>query len=381
MQVKCETEHLLKYLQIADINNPEQKLYLEGADEHLVLETQFDGMTIKTQIPADVSEKGRIAVSAPLETLKRILTNIDQPDMTLSFNRESNLLSISIHGGIYSLFGIPTDSSSPSEDKGESEDVKEGVLERVELLNAFKRTLFAVRKDLASLKRRFFAGLLLELEEDEYALVGSDGIRMAIVRMKRPNLLRRTCEFKAGHAIPFPYCEKLIKVLEVLPSRQVCITQSERETIFDFGDVQVRCGLIPEGYPDYKGVIPRDKRLTIVRVDRRKLISALRAAEPLAPWRTKAVELEISDNTLGIRTASEEMGRSERRIPIRQEGENLSITVNVQMLIENLSHTDAGEVTMELWGPLSPILFRLEPNYSVIFMPMMPMRLPDERDI
>ncbi len=380
MQAKCKTELLLKYLQIADINTPEQKLYLESTDEHLVLETQFDGMTIKTEFPADVRRKGRITVFAPLETVKEILSNIDQPEVTLNFDGESSLLSISIHDGVYSLFGRQVDSGSSSEDKAELEEVKETVLESKELLNALRRTIFAVGKDLASLRRRFLAGLLLELEEDEYALVGSDGIRMAIVRVKRPNLLRRSCEFKAGHAIPFPYCEKLIEVLEILPSRQVCITQSERETIFDFGDVQIRCGLIPEGYPDYKGVMPKDGKPTTVWVDRRRLISALRSAEPLAPQRTKAVKLEISGNILRIRTTSEEMGRSERRIPIRQEGDNASLVVDVQMLIENLSHTDADEITMELWGPLSPMLLRLELNYSVIFMPRIPMRLSDERD-
>jgi len=381
MQARCKTEHLLKYIQIADIDNPEQGLYLEGVDEHLVLETQFDGITIKAKFPADVRRRGRIRVLAPLETVKGILSNIDQPEVALNFDGESSMLSISVHDGIYSLFAREVDSGSSSEDKAELEEVKEAVLERKELLDAFRRAFFAVGKKLASLKRRFLSGLLLELGKNGYTLVGSDGIRMAIVRVERSNLLRRTCEFKAEHAIPFPYCEKLIEVLEILPSGQVRLIQSEREVIFDFGDVQLRCGLIPEGYPDYEGVIPKEGKPTTVQVDRRRLISALKAAEPLAPWRTKAVKLEISDNTLGIRTASEEMGRSERRIPIGREGENLSLIVNVQMFIENLSHTDADEIRMELWGPLSPILLRLEPNYSVIFMPRIPMRLPDERDI
>ena len=253
-------------------------------------------------------------------------------------------------------------------------------MESKELLSAFKRPLCAVGKELASLKRRFLAGLLLELEENGYILVGSDGIRMAIVQMERPNLLRRNCEFKAGHPIPFPYCEKLIEVLEILPSQQIRLAQSEREVIFELNDIQLRFMLIPETYPDYKGAIPKDGRPTTIWVDRKELISALKCAEPLTPWRTKAVKLEVLDNSLMIRTASGEMGRSERRIPIKREGEDLSVIVNVQTFIENLSHTDADEIRMEFWGPLSLISLRLEPNYTVIFMPRMAMRLPNEKD-
>ena len=192
MQARCKTEHLLKYIQIADIDNPEQGLYLEGVDEHLVLETQFDGITIKAKFPADVRRRGRIRVLAPLETVKGILSNIDQPEVALNFDGESSMLSISVHDGIYSLFAREVDSGSSSEDKAELEEVKEAVLERKELLDAFRRAFFAVGKKLASLKRRFLSGLLLELGKNGYTLVGSDGIRMAIVRVERSNLLRRS---------------------------------------------------------------------------------------------------------------------------------------------------------------------------------------------
>ena len=382
MWVRCKGDELFKSSQIVDTHRPEQRFYLEGVDGSLVLETTFDEMTVKARIPAEVRKEGRITLFTPLETFKTISEEIGQAEVVLRFDEGGDVLSISAPDKTFSLFGRSVDRRSPSNGEMEPKGVRKAVLESGELLDGLKKTLFAVGRDLASLKSRFFAGLLLELEDDGYTLVGCDGVRMAIVRVGRSNLLKERCEFKAEHAIPFTYCEKLIEVLELLPSQRVHIAQSEREVIFDLDDVQLRCGLIPEGYPDYREAIPKgDENLTVIKVNRGRLISALRCAEQLAPQRTKAVRLEISDETLRIRTASEEMGRADCRVPIEREGDDITVVVDAGMLLENLSHTEADEISIELRGPLSPILLRLEPNYSVIFMPRTPLGSPDEGDI
>ena len=348
-------------------------ILVEAEDDRLTLSSSDLDLSMRTRIPANVEQTGRITV--PARTLAEIAR--EWPEAQLTFSLENGKLVISGHlgepdsgEGRYVLATSPPDEfpEIPETLAGMTMDFGNEGLGSL-LQSMIEKTSFAVSRDET---RPVLNGVLWRMESNFMAMAATDGSRLAEYRHYWDGV---EAAGTAEVILPPQLCSQLTKLLDG-PEEIVRAIVGENQVLFDLGSTQVLSRLIEGPYVDYEQVVPRenDKRL---RVGVDHLLPAVRRVSILSSSFTHQVRLALDGNTLELTASSQEVGGEGREvIPADYDEDPLEVAYNSRYLMEILRKVDTPNVVIELRDSVTAAVLKPDeqPEGDEFFYLLMPMR-------
>jgi DNA-binding transcriptional MerR regulator len=203
-------------------------------------------------------------------------------------------------------------------------------------------------------------GVLLDVADDAVRLAASDRYRLAVATLSAAEV--------AGHRpasviIPIALVDELLPVLD--DAGPVTITLSGNDIAVDVGGRTLRGLRIDHDFPDYRRLL-RDDAAHRVHVD----VATLRAELAAAPTRVLPGGEDGSDQEVTVLTLDADGG-----ISVTGAAGVLEMGLNREFLLEALDAGGAGQLVLELDGPIAPLAIRIPERDGDVSM-LMPIRLP-----
>ncbi len=352
-------------------------ILLVAGDNVLTLSATDLDLSIRTQVPATVEQKGKITV--PARTFAEIAR--EWPEAELSIVVENDRLSLSGNlgdaesgQGAYTLSGMaadefpsmPTSLEGVSVSFGDSDD-----LDAKLLLGMINKTSFAVSKDDT---RPVLNGVLWRIDSEGMEMVATDGSRLACYR--RVLNLQVAADSEASVIIPPQALTQMGKLLNGYDG-VVEVTLGETQLLLSIGQTHLLSRLIEGPYVDYTQVIPKENDNNL-RVDIDRLLPTVRRVSILSSSYTRQVRLKLDSSSIELSAASPEIGGEAREvIPATFDGEAMEIGYNAQFLMEILRKMDSQGVRFELNNNVTAALLKPDEaqegeDYFCLLMPLRP---------
>ncbi len=353
-------------------------ILLDADEKTLSLSATDLDLSIRTQVPATVEEKGRTTISA--RKLAEIAREWPEAEMSIEAQDERLKLSGRLGDaesseGAYSLSGIEADEfpSMPTALDGVSLSLGEDQTETNILANMISKTAFAVSGDDT---RPVFTGVLWRIDAQGMEMVATDGSRLACYR-KAIDLQNQVQGDQETAVIVPP--QALNQIVKLLSSHKgpVDVTLGETQVLFDIGPTHLLSRLIEGPYVDYAQVIPQNnkKELKIASED---LLPAVRRVSILSSSYTRQVRFKLNSGQVELSAASPEIGGEAREVvPAQYDSEEIEVGYNAQYLMDILRRMDAPEVCFQLNDHVTAALLRPTEqkegeDYFCLLMPLRP---------
>ena len=352
-------------------------ILLVAEDNTLALSATDLDLSIRTEVPATVEQKGRITV--PARTFAEIAR--EWPEAELSILVENDRLRLSgdlgdaeSGEGAYSLSGMaadefpgmPTSLEGVSISLGDSEELSAKLL-----LDMINKTSFAVSKDDT---RPVLNGVLWRIDSEGMEMVATDGSRLACYR--RSLDLGVQSDQEAGVIVPPRPIAQMGKLLSGHDGA-IEVTLGETQLFLSTGTTHLLSRLIEGPYVDYAQVIPKENDKNL-RVDIDRLLPTVRRVSILSSSYTRQVRLKLDVSSIELSAASPEIGGEAReQIPASFDGEEMEIGYNAQFLMEILRKMDTQTVRFELNNNVTAALLKPDQieegeDYFCLLMPLRP---------
>ena len=353
-------------------------ILLEANEKTLSLSATDLDLSIRTQIPAIIEEKGRTTVSA--RKLAEITREWPEAELSIEVKDERLKLSgrpgdVESSEGAYSLSGIEAEEfpSMPAALDGVSLSLGEDGAETNVLIDMINKTAFAVSGDDT---RPVFNGVLWRIDTQGMEMVATDGSRLACCRLEIDLQGQVKDEQETAVIVPPQALNQIVKLLGGHKG-PVNVTLGETQLLFDIGHTHLLSRLIEGPYVNYAQVIPQnnEKELRIASED---LLPAVRRVSILSSSYTRQVRFKLNSGQVELSAASPEIGGEAREVvPAQYASEELEVGYNAQYLMDILRRMDASEVRFELndhvtAALLRPVEQKEGEDYFCLLMPLRP---------
>jgi DNA polymerase-3 subunit beta len=223
--------------------------------------------------------------------------------------------------------------------------------------------------------RFFLNGALFVLRTDSMSLVATDGHRLALVSVKRPEA---DPAIAAGEEVKVILPKKtLLELGKLLSESDGTITyeRGENHLFFEVGERVLISRMIDGQFPAYERVIPKGNDKTI-EFERERLTSAVKRVALLSNERSRAVKFEISKNKVDVTSSSSEFGEAREELAVDYPGTALNISFNAQYALDFLNAVSSDVVSLSLKDEVSQAVFKPigEQGYDYTYV-IMPMRV------
>lgn len=322
-------------------------------------------MVIECQVKAEVLEPG--AFTAPARLLSEIVTQLPASDVHLEL--EKNRLKVKAGGSTFHLNTLSHEEFPVlPQPEGDSTLVVSGDVFR-EMVRGVQ---FAVAPPEET--RVVLTGILTQIEPDRAMLVTTDGRRLARVE-KRFDGSQVTTSYKS--IIP---ARAMGELQRLLGDNDVSleITPSPGQAFFRFGNIQLVARLLEEGrFPDCDAIIPKSFSRTVY-AHREQFLGAVRRALIMAQEKDspRLLKLEIESDHMSIRSNTPDLGQACEELPIRLEGDPITIAFNGRYLLDCVSNATGEEVRFLLNDPLSMAMMKPVGADDLLYL-IMPVRIKE----
>jgi DNA polymerase-3 subunit beta len=347
MRVECAQEHLLRGVQtVGRAISPRASMPILGnilfeATEGRVRLAATDlELGIESYVDATVADRG--AITLPARILTDIVSNLPSSPVEVTVQEGEAKATIACDKVTFEVLGLPAaDFPVMPSDAGDVLVSLDGGL----LRTMIRQTSFAVSTDET---RPFLTGVYLMLEGGVGHLVATDGGRLAMRRAKVPD----GGPSRMAAIVPGKTMAELMRALGGVEG-DVRIASHENQVVFALPGMRFVSRLIAGQFPNYEQVIPREYKQRI-KVGTERLLRAVRRASITARDSANVVRLTASEDTLTITSNTPDVGKAQEDVPVAVDGDAVPVAFNAKFLLDALNNMDAGEVFLDLTGPLSP---------------------------
>lgn len=367
MKIICSKENLLYGVQTVQraVSNKNPLPILSGI--HLITDGNNLKFTatdleigIECIIPVTVIEEGSVVI--PAKYIIEIARKLPDTKIEIIANNETNLTTIKYGNSEFNIVGGKGEDF-PSLPTIESDF---NYILSIDLFkNMIRQVVFATSMDD---NRPIFTGVLLDIEEDNIVLVGTDTHRLAF---RKGKINKEEINNQVSVVIPGRTLNEVSKLANN-NDEKIVITITENQILFKLNDICIISRLIDGHYPNYKQVIPNDFN-TKLRVKTKDLLEAVERASLLAKESSNIVKININENKLIINLNSPDVGRIHEEINIFNNGESNQIAFNSKYIIDVLKVIDAEEIYIEMKGSLSPGIITPVDNDNYLYL-ILPVR-------
>ncbi|KNF07299.1 DNA polymerase III subunit beta [Gottschalkia purinilytica] len=324
------------------------KLTLTGTDLEIGIETSID---------CNIEEEGSIVITS------RIFGDIIRKLPNLPINievDEKNNVHITCGLSKFNIVGQPSLEypQLPQIDNKNSFEVPKDLLK-----NMIRQTIFATAQDET---RPILTGALLEINNENAALVALDGYRLAL---KNASVNYKE-EIKV--VIPSKTLNEVNKILDDDDS-DIEISCTDNHIIFNLGNTVITSRLLEGQFLNYKDII-RNEYKSRVKVKTKSIQESIERASLLArEGKNNLVKFDVSDDKLVI-TSNSEIGDVYEEIPIELEGNVIQIAFNSKYILDGIRVIDSEEIILNLVSNVNPCIIKPVEDESYTYL-ILPVRL------
>lgn len=311
---------------------------------------------IDIQIPAEVEEKGMIAVPAGI--LTSTLRSISGDRVSLK-SEEGNLL-VESRGSKTLIKAVPHEefpvlSQSDGEKKGTP-------VSREKFLKGIQSVAYAASP---SMIRPELGSVYLSLKAAAMICVATDSFRLA----------EKTIPGVAGKdtgelLIPLKHIGELTYILERIHEEQVDVCVEDFQLMVSGGGARYVSRVVDANFPDYRAIIPKNAttEVTLLKSD---LVDMLRKARVFSGADQHiGLHMYPQKKIFSATARSSEVGEMSDVLEAAVSGEDLDINFHIGYLAECLTSIDSDSVTLSFAGVGRPLVMRGVGDASFMYLVM-----------
>ncbi len=366
MHIKCSKKDLMNSLSMCSMpaisninNNPiiNNLLFLFDNEKLNLISTNLE-ITIKTDIKAEIIEKGNITIPA-----KKLIDITKEADENIDIISNENKVNIKFGNSRFSILGMSSDDYPSLPNLELKEDDSDIIfLEKNIFIQMIKKTIYAVSTD----RDRFVLnGILLKIENKTLTLVSTDGKRLCVVSSE---LEKETTNF-IEIIIPTKTINELLKILDKINSNILYIKTNDNQVLFKLGDTIFISKVVDGKFPNYKQVIPNNLTKKVI-LSRLEFLSATKRASII---NLDSIKYLFNENKLIVSAISPGVGEIEDELKIDYTQENFEIAYNPRYIMDFLESIDDEKISLELDTSFNPCIIKPlkdDNNYICVIMPM-----------
>ena len=225
------------------------------------------------------------------------------------------------------------------------------------------KSSFACSQDEA---RPLLKGCLLEIEEDEISSVALDGFRLALYRKK---IIEKSDNFKI-----IVNARTLNEIVRILENDEDVVTIIVQKNVLmcEVNGTVLISRLLEGDYIDYRNIIKEDY-LTLVKVNKNQLLTAIERASVLTTDVKKIVKFDIKENFMTV-SSSSEVGKMNENVLINLEGKDLTISFNGKYIIDSIKAIDDEFINLYFNNKINPCVIKPYSGNDYLYL-IVPLRI------
>lgn len=363
MKVTCTRKDLLEGVQTAGrAVSTRTSLPILG---HLLIRAQDDRLRIAATdleigmecvVQATVDEPGSFTV--PAKTLQEILSTLPEAEVTIAVD-ENHTVNVKCLTSDYTILGLPPEEFPMLPEVREESGF---TIDRAELRDAIKRTIFAVSPDESQV---VYTGILFRSIDDELNMVATDRHRLCIQNCNTEQMNGEIYAIVPGRAMS--------ELLRIVPEDEGTVTAnvSQRQILFRVGDIVLISRLVEGQFQNYERIVTKEYTKKLI-VPREQFLQSIRRASIVARENANRTVFRTIDGKLTITAESGAVGKAYEEVEVVREGEDVEMAFNWKYLLDALSVLDVEAVELLLTGPLNQGILKpqSEDDYTYVIMPM-----------
>jgi DNA polymerase III subunit beta len=331
---------------------------LDARDGRLSISATDLDVSLRCGCAARVIEPGALTLGA--KKLYEISRSLPESDVHIRELPDS-WVAIECEKVSFKVAGLPKDDYPALP---EADGPRGTALPGVGLRDLIARTSFTITAEDA---RYFLGGALLVVDDEGFAVVSTDGHRLAYARRQ----ISLAGMEPVRVLIPRKAVHEMGRLLD--DGGDVYFRQSGGHLLFSVGERLLSSKMIEGQFPAYEKVVGvRPEHAAIVETE--AFAAALRRVSLLSPERTRAVRLVLGPGSLELLASSPELGEARDAVAAEYSGEGVDIAFNGQYLLDFLGVVGTEKVSIglrnsESQGILTPA-GETEVDYRYVVMPM-----------
>ncbi|KJV07157.1 DNA polymerase III subunit beta [Methylocucumis oryzae] len=319
------------------------------------------GTDLEIQIIAKIPLKSSATSGAITVPAKKLLDicRLLTAGSEIKFEVQQNKVKILANRSRFSLSSLPAKNYPEfAESQYEHEfEINAGTFKK-----GLDKTIFCMANQDV---RYYLNGTFLNISNDLIKLVASDGHRLAVFE----DHIHSPTGIEARIILPRKGVIELNRILDD-PEQVLNIKFSSNHIRVAYANLIFSAKLVDSKYPDFNKVFNQEFLEPIV-IQKQLLKEALTRVAVLANEKYKGITLDI-DNSLKISTHNPEHEEAEEELSIEYSGNALSISFNVQYILDAIANIDTEQAVLNIAQNLSSciIVEPGQPAYKFIVMPM-----------
>ncbi len=365
MKIYCNTEELQSAVNIASkaVSAKSSVPYLEG----VLLEAECDRLYltgndleiyIKTSIPCNISEEGKIVLNCKM--LSEIIRKL--PKDVCEIKTEGPAVIISCLNSDYRIVGLNADEypSVPEIEITSSIKIASPLLK-----DMISRTSFAISQKL---DRKVLTGSLFEMNGESLTIVAVDGYRMAI----RKEVIEGGCK-EGKFIVPGKAENEIVKIISDDEEDIIEVGFCDKYAVFENDTFTMITRLIDGEFFAYKQVIPSEFKINTT-VNTQEFSRTVSRVEPIIDDVSKnPVRIMLSENALKIMCRTT-LGSVNDKFDVSYIGNDFEIGFNYRYLYDAISRCGNETTVLRMNTPLNPLIISGENDDTYLFM-VLPVQL------
>lgn len=334
-------------------------------DGHITVTASDGDKYFITQVPViEHDGEARFCISA--KTIMDSIKELAEQPISLGFNPENMGIAGRHSSGTFNLSAM--DASIYPLPMPVQEDSTTLTLPAQVLLTGIGRSLFATANDQV---RMAMNGIYLDIQPNSIVFASTDSRKL----VKCTNTTVQS-GITAGIII-HKKVAAILKAVITKDEEDITLTFDTQRAVISTADFTMHFRLIEARFPNYNAVIPKDNPYQ-VELDRQALVGALKRTSIFCSQSTGMITLELGNNTLKLKGATDDFGSSaEEYLTCQYTQQPISVNFSCHFLLEIANILESENVTLELAADVSrPGLIHpsVEDEKDKVLMLLMPMK-------
>jgi DNA polymerase-3 subunit beta len=365
MKATCNREGLLTAFQtvssVVPQRSPKQIL------RNVKFDLSADGQATLSATDLDLGIRYRVSgVSAEqpgtvvLPTSEVVAILRELPDESVQLVQTESGVKLS---GASSRFELPSEDPLQFPEIPDFGDEEGHRIRSGDFATMIRRTIFAIASENS---RYALHSVRIDFEPERAILVATDGKRLAVM----PGQAKVSGNPPQGTFLIPPKALQLLQKVLQDPEEELHVLLRENEVLFRNQKVTIYSRLTEGRFPRYQEVFPPEAK-HVIPLPVAPFHAVVRQSKIVTSDESRGVDFSFRAGELTLESRSAEVGRSEVKLPIGYDGNDIEVTFDPQLLIDALKVLDPSEeIRLHLIDGVKATVIRTGDGYAYVVMPL-----------
>ena len=333
-------------------------IFLQVSDNILTMIGMDTDLSIKTVVPAEVLEDGKLLLDSRLfgEIIKRLPS--EKIEIKSDVRDENNIIISSGHTE-FNLINLNSEEYPKLPEINYSNKIS---LKQNTFKNMIKGTTFSASLDES---KGIITGVLVNIKSNVLTFVALDGFRLAL----KSEVVDNNTDINI--IIPAKTLNEINKILKE-NNELIDIYITNNFIMLEINGDKIILRLLQGDFIKYNAIIPKENKTSII-VSKYEFINGLERSTLLTKDKnTNLVKFEIKDNIIVLKSNSQ-FGQLKEEIDIKKEGMDLEVAFNSRYLMDAIKTIEDEEIKIEFNNSITPCIIKSSNSENSKYM-ILPVR-------